>query len=115
MAREFSDNLKKLTSGLREVEQPNSLESYCIGQKYLFVINNQGQKVNGGRMPYELKQGIVMSKNGQRSRKNKKEPSPALSVRVTDSGEENQGLTPKPTPRGSSFFYENIITAYETK
>jgi hypothetical protein len=115
MVREYSDNLKDLVKGLKEIPLSNSAEGYAIGQKVLLIIQGQGHGVLGGRMPFRLRMGSVESRCATKKRKGDISPQKcnALRLRVTDSGEENSGLTKKSVVRGSSFLYDYIHSAYE--
>ena len=117
MTREFSDELKKIVRGLEKITTPSCASGFALGEKTLLVINAQGKKITGGRMPYKLVLGAVNGRCVVKKRKGEQsgKEGNALRLRVTHSGKENIGLVKREESRKGTYLYENIVSAYRVR
>ena len=114
MERDLSDPLKGIVKGLEKISNPSCASGFALGETTLLIINGQGKKVTGGRMPYNLRQGVIEGRCVRKKRKSG-EYGDALRLRLTHEGTENSGLVERSTERRETYLYDHIVAAYRIK
>ena len=117
MERDFSDIIKTVINGFKPIENPTNCNSYGLGEKILLILNGEGERVKGGRMPYLLRQGIIESRHVRKKGRgySKGLEYAAIRLRLTHIGTENTGLFEKTSKRSETYSYDSIANAYRVR